>query len=111
MSDESLIRQLTASLKCEVCGQFYSEDDISVLGHDEYFWLLQVRCNACHSQSLFAALVEEETNEALSEVIIDLIETEVEKFQECVITADDVLDMFNFLNEFQGDISQLLDQI
>ncbi len=111
MSDESLIRQLTASLKCEVCGQLYAQDDVSVLGHDENIWVLQVSCAACHSQSMLAALVEEEANEGLPEAIIDLLETEVGKFQDCVITSDDVLDMLIFLHDFQGDISQLLDQI
>ncbi len=111
MSDENLIRQLTASLKCEVCGKYYAEDSISIMGHEEEVWLLQVCCNACHSQRMLAALVEEESEEPTSDTIFDLSETEVEKFQEYIITADDVLDMFNFLSGFKGNINQLFDQI
>ncbi len=111
MSDENLVRQLTASLKCDVCGQLYAEDDVSILGHIEDFWILQVNCASCHSQSMLVALVEENASEPPSSAIIDLMEAEVEKFQDCVITVDDVLDMFIFLKHFEGDISELFGQV
>jgi len=45
------------------------------------------------------------------EVITDLTDTELDKFKEIgVLTADDVLDMHNFLKEFSGDFSQLLNR-
>ena len=113
MSDESLVRQLMASAKCEVCGQCYEEDNISVLGHDTGMWVLQVNCGACHSQSLIAALVEEEdctgdgTTEVPVENISDLTDYELEAFRDRVVTGDDFLDMYNFLEGFRGNISQL----
>ncbi len=112
MSDESFVRQLMASAKCEVCGQPYEENNINVLGHEEEMWVLQVNCGACHSQSLIAALIdegpatEENTNSPIEE-ISDLLDYEQEEFKDRIITGNDFLDMCNFLNGYEGNFSQL----
>jgi hypothetical protein len=110
LSDENLVKQFLTSTKCEVCGQCYQEDNISILGHDENMWVLQVCCGSCHSQSLLAALMDEDedTGSTKVEILTDLLETELEKFTETVVTADDVLDMCIFLAGFRGSFSQLL---
>lgn len=108
MSEENLVRQLMASAKCDVCGRSFEEDDIKILGHDENIWVLEVNCGTCHAQSMLAALKDEEVVEKSVEEISDLLETELEQFGDVVITGDDVLDMHIFLENFEGDIFQLL---
>ena len=102
---EIFIKRLMASMKCGVCGQHYEVDNVRVLGHHEDLWFLRAVCSACHTQCLVAAVIKE--GEA-PEVITDLAETELDKFRNVgAVTADEVLDMHNFLKDFDGDFSQL----
>jgi hypothetical protein len=102
---ENVIKQVMASLKCGVCRQHYEPDNVTVLGHQEDLWFLKVFCPACRTQYLVAAVIKE--GEA-PEVITDLTEAELEKFKNAVgLTADEVLDMHNFLKDFDGDFSRL----
>jgi hypothetical protein len=114
LSDESLVKQLLTSSKCEICGQLYEEVNISILGHDGEMWVLQVSCGGCHTLSLLAAMIDEEgdcefkdESETKAEEFTDLMENEVDIFKDIIITADDVLDMFIFLGRFDGNISRL----
>jgi hypothetical protein len=103
---ENVIKQVMASLKCGVCRQRYEPDNVTVLGHQEDLWFLKVFCPACHTRYLVAVVIKE--GEA-PEVITDLTESEVDKFKNAVgLTADEVLDMHNFLKDFDGDFSRLL---
>ena len=103
--EEGLIKRLMASMKCESCGQHYEVYNIDVLGHREDLWFLRVHCSACHTQCLVAAIVKENR---MSEVVTDLSEIELDKFKDNVIVTDDVLNMHNFLKNFDGNFSRLL---
>ena len=106
--EESLIKRLIASVKCGVCGQRYGLENISILGHRQDLWYMGARCSACRTRSLVAVVVKEDR---VREVITDLTDTELDKFRDIgVLTADDVLDMHNFLKEFSGNFSQLLNR-
>ncbi len=105
MVEENLIRRLIASTKCSVCGQHYETDNISILGHQEELWFLRVSCSACHTQYLVAAIIKEDR---MPELVIDLTEAELDRFRNMdVPAADEMLDMHNFLKDFNGDFSQL----
>jgi len=106
--EENLILKLMASIKCGICGQCYEVDNISVLGHQQDLWFLNAFCSACHTRCLVAAIVEEGR---VPKVITDLTEAELERFRNMdTLTADEVLDMRNFLKDFDGDFSQLFNQ-
>jgi len=108
LAEEKLIKKLMASIKCGVCGQHYEVDNIEVLGHEENLWFLRVWCVACRTQYLAAAVIKEGR---APEVITDLTETELDKFRNMGgPTADEVLDMHNFLKDFDGDFSHLFNQ-
>jgi len=106
--EEGLIKKLMASIKCGVCGQHYEVANIDVLGHQESLWFLKAFCPACHTQCLVAAVIKEDRP---PEVITDLTKAELDKFEDMgVLTADDMLDMHNFLKDFSGDYFQLFNQ-
>jgi len=105
---EGVIKSLMASMECSACGQCYGEDNVDFLGHEGGLWLLRVVCSACHTQYLVAALVREGR---VPEFITDLTEAELDKFRNMdVLTADETLDMHNFLKDFTGDVCQLFGQ-
>lgn len=106
--DKSLIKRLMSSIKCGVCGQRYEIDNIDVLGQHQDLWFLRVLCSACRAQCLVAAVIREGR---LPEVITDLTEAELDKFKNVgILSADEVLDMHNFLKDFDGDFSRLFSQ-
>ena len=108
MVEDNLIKRLMTSVKCSVCGQRYEVDNIDVLGHREDLWFLRVVCPACHTQALVAAVIKEDR---VPKVITDLTEAELDRFRDVgVLTTNDLLDVHNFLKDFDGDFSRLFGQ-
>ena len=108
MMEEGLIKRLMTSLKCDSCGQHYEAYNIEILGHREDMWFLRVFCSVCHTQCLVAAVVKESKAPV---VISDLSEVELEKFKSAgVINDDDILNMHDFLKDFDGNFFQLFAQ-
>jgi len=106
--EEGLIKRVISLMKCGVCGQRYETDNVSVLGHEEGLWFLRLFCPSCQTQYLVAAVIREGKT---PEVITDLTEAELDKFRDAGrLTANEVLDMHNFLKDFDGDFSRLLGQ-
>jgi len=106
--EEGLIKRLMASIKCGVCSHRYEVGNINVISHDQDLWFLSANCSACHTRCLIAAIVREGK---VPEVITDLTEAELSRCRSAgKLTADDVLDMHNFLKSFDGDFSRLFSQ-
>lgn len=102
---DSLIKRLIASIKCGSCGQHYEEDNIDIIEHSDDLWFLRVLCSSCHVKSLVAAIIREDEK---VEVITDLTEAERAKFKDMDgVRADDMLDMHNYLRDFNGDFPSL----
>lgn len=102
--EERLIKKLMTSMKCEECGQNYESYNVDVLGHREDMWFLRVHCPTCHTQCLVAAVVKEEK---VLEEVNDLTDAEMGEHNHETIVVDDMLDMHNFLIDFDGDFSRL----
>ena len=108
MGEEGLIKSLIALVKCGTCGQHYKVNNVSIIGHNRDLWYLKVLCSVCHTQSLVAIVISED---GFLESVTDLTDAEMEKFRGAgALIADDMLDMHNYLKEFSGDVTQLLNQ-
>ena len=106
--EEKLIKRLMTLVKCGSCRQNYEVHDIGVIGHSEDIWFLRVLCSSCQSHCLVAAIINEDK---MPEVVTDLTETELEEFAAGdMVGGDDVLNMHNFLEDFDGDFSRLFGQ-
>ena len=101
------IRQLITNIRCGVCGRRYELDDVRILNHQGDLWVMGVTCANCRTQGLvFATVTEAEA----PEVIADATPEELARFQEMPqINADDVLDIHEFLEGFDGDLIELLE--
>jgi len=103
--DERFVKRLLASMKCCMCNKHYEPGHINVLGHRDNVWFLSVYCSSCQSQGLVAVVIRQGK---APEVITDLSETELARFsRNGRIAADDILEMHNFLKNFDGDFSHL----
>jgi len=106
--EEGLIKKVIASMECRACRQFYNADNIDVIGHEGELWFLRAFCSTCRVQHLIAVVIKEDRAPV---VITDLTEAELDKFRNVgVLTADEMLDIHNFLKDFEGDFSQLFSQ-
>lgn len=105
--EERLIKKLMTSIKCESCGQNYEAYNVDVIGHREDMWFLRALCSKCHTQCLVAAVVR---GGKVPEDVSDLAVAGTDENQYETIEVDDMLDMHNFLIDFDGDFSRLFGQ-
>lgn len=108
--DEQFIKDVVLGSvnKCGNCGHLYEQDNVSVVAHEEGLWLMMMNCPACGSRGLLAALVKDQ---AKAGPIIEVTEKELEGFRTSgVVSSDDVLDMHEFLRDFDGDFAALFNK-
>ena len=100
------IKHLITNIKCAVCQSHYKPEDIHIIDHRDELWVMAVSCGQCHTRGLIFAIIKE-TEE--SESIAELTPEEWGRFRKMSqIDADDVLDMHQFLRDFDGDFVGLL---
>ena len=105
---EAFLKRLFSQIKCESCGHSYEVAGVEILGHEDNLWLFSTSCSHCQKQGLVAIVVKKEK---IGERVTDLTEAEYERFSRAVtVGVDDVLDMHNFLKEFEGDLTCMLSE-
>ncbi|HYH13448.1 MAG TPA: hypothetical protein VD789_13905 [Thermomicrobiales bacterium] len=107
--------------RCSVCHRDFSTDDIHIINRQPDMWTMMVECTDCHSRNFVAALMNDGdpgearlalrrlSNAASQELTaakreIDPADTLPEGEP---VSASDVVDMHDFLNEFDGDFKRL----
>lgn len=101
-----LVLQLVTRLRCVECGRLYEPEDFVLVHRWEDMWVLSTRCRNCNE--LCHVVVYMQLG-AEPEPIIDLTPEEIETAGDWPpITADDLLDVHAFLQEFDGDFEKLL---
>lgn len=103
---EVFLNLLFSLIKCDVCGQSYGLADIEIIGHQESLWFVNASCGFCQNRGLIVLVIKESDATGIA---ADLVRPEGDKFaQSRVVGIDDVLDMHNFLREFNGDFAGIL---
>jgi hypothetical protein len=103
--NESFLKRLFSTIKCNTCGQRYKVGNIRIIDNQGELWFLNAYCSSCGTKGLIVAVVEDGR---ATEVITDLTEADFDKFSHGeIVGVDDVLDMHNFLKEFDGDFAEL----
>ena len=107
----SEVRRIVLSVveDCIQCQQRFSVEDMRVVGRNGNLWVLAVRCPECASQSFVAAVVgEHDDGTTIEAAAIDLVDDEFEEPESIdPVTVDDVLDVHEFLEEFDGNFLRL----
>lgn len=95
---------LTAMDRCEVCKRPYRIGNVEIIGHQDEFWFLSISCPNCKNRNLIAAFMDGRR----LEIISDLTPEEKTRLVESdTVTADDVIDVHQFLKSFNGDFISL----
>jgi len=102
--EERIVKKLMTSVKCSTCGQTYAVRNITILGRYQHLWFISGFCPACRTYCLLVATVSRDK----VQIATDLTGEEMARFKHLPrLTANDVLDMHNFLKKFNGDFSRL----
>lgn len=110
--------------RCIVCHHQFHSDDITVISREREMWTMLVECTDCHARNFVAAVLNDgDPDEAhlalrrLSEQAVqgpkatsapEIVMESVPGNQGEPVTASDVVDMYEFLNDFDGDFHSLL---
>jgi hypothetical protein len=102
------IRDRARFYNCPVCGRSLKGCDIQVLSHEEERFHLQVTCAQCQVTfivvlAIAGGAVEEVESEEIGVSVAQLPAPEP-------ISVDEILDVHLFLKDFQGTLTDLLQQ-
>lgn len=102
---ERLLKQLISTFRCHVCRRTFEQDHVRIAARQEKVWIVSVRCSRCRNQQMFCVVPKEDESVA---PFRDLTSDEEQEFGSLpALSSDDVLDMHEFLSEFNGDFKGL----
>ncbi len=119
MDGPDWLRTQLTSFTCPACGRRYRGSKIRLLAERDGLFFVDLDCARCGSHTVAIVTVEIEDSQASITEISDLsLSTDFlsEHLGEelppgaAPVTADDVLEMHEFLARFQGDVSHLFRQ-
>lgn len=103
--NERFIKQLLSTVRCSECGDHYQADNLKILGHQDDTWFVNACCPACYKRAFVVAVIKKDKP---LQIITELSEAETAKFSQAgEISSDDILDLHNFLKDFNGDFVTL----
>jgi len=104
-----IIGYLVAHTQCVGCGQHYARGDVAIHDHRGDVWLAAVTCRHCGLQGLVMASVRAKDVQQLAQTA-DAAEQDWAALQRLgPISSDEVLDFHCFLEQYRGDLKQLLE--
>ncbi len=108
MSIIEFIRDRARFYNCPVCGRSLKGCDVQVLSHEEERFHLQVTCAQCQVTFIVVLAIAGGAVEEIEKVIPehDLEPVAVAE----PITVDEILDLHLYLKNFQGTLSELMQQ-
>jgi DNA-directed RNA polymerase subunit RPC12/RpoP len=125
MDSDVRIKQLVLRRmeRCIVCHRHFDQDDISVISREQDMWTMLVACPECHARNYVAAVMNDgnpeeaqlalrRLSERATEDLVATGHTEAlspldEISSDSPVSAADVVDMYEFLAEFDGDFRAL----
>jgi len=103
--------------RCSVCHRGFEPDDVHVLSRKSDMWMLMVSCGECQARNFVAAVIgdgdAEEAQLALRRLGEEHVRgrTDIEPEDEGVsgdpVSVDDVIEIHQFLQGFDGDFKAL----
>ncbi|MEW6233609.1 MAG: hypothetical protein AB1566_15040 [Chloroflexota bacterium] len=98
---ERMIRRMMTQVECAVCGHRYRAEDIRFLARHNQAWFFAVVCGRCRTHGLVTVFMQKGLPH------VEITSQELERFQALPpLGADDVIDMHETLERFDGDFAQ-----
>jgi hypothetical protein len=100
-----LVLRLVTHLRCVECGRLYDPEDFALVQRRKDVWVLSTRCRSCDEPCQVIVFLRPV---AEGEPPTDLTPDEAQNLAgQPPISSDDVLDMHDLLQRFDGDIEML----
>ncbi len=97
-----VIRYIRQNIPCASCKSSFARDSFSILGCMPMECMLGVVCYGCNAQAILIVTISISQDKNTSQRSIDI---HVERGDS--ISKNDILDIKNFLKNFEGDFSEL----
>lgn len=102
--EERLLKEMVSRFRCHVCRRAFEREQVRVAARQDQIWFVSVRCGYCRKQQLFCLALSDSALEEAG----DLSAAEEERFAAMSpVSSDDVLDIHEFLVEFNGNFRTL----
>jgi hypothetical protein len=99
--------------RCSVCHRSFEPEDVHVLSRKSDMWMLMVSCDECHARNFVAAVIGDGDAEEAQLALRRLgeehlrarqgIPPEMDDIPMDPVSVDDVLEIHEFLQDFDGD--------
>ncbi len=116
-TSDKLIKRIVLNRmeRCSVCHHGFEPEDIHVLSRKADMWMMVVECTECHARNFVAAVLGDgdpsEAQLALRRLSEGYAEAEADEpaagERGAPVSVDDVVDMHEFLRDFDGDFQRL----
>ncbi len=110
--------------RCIVCHHHFQPDDITIISRESDMWTMLVECTDCHARNFVAAVLNDGDPEEAQMALRRLTERAMREVKEPArsmapdiepeyvpagepVSASDVLDMYEYLQDFDGDFQAL----
>jgi transcription elongation factor Elf1 len=115
MDSPDWLRTQLTTFTCPACGRRYRGSKMRLLAEREGLFFVDLDCSRCGSHTVAIVTVELDDSEVTIEVSDVVGEDEIEHLGEPLpvgaapVTADDVLEMHQFLARYQGNLGELIE--
>jgi hypothetical protein len=123
MNDEQirqLLQKLGIVLECPRCGHKYDLEDISLRSYNGSTYNLKLVCNLCHTPVTASIAISGDLKNIAenfaslapsAQKIFDIAKPQSKKpARKLKITNDDILDMHQYLKEFDGNFEKIFEK-
>lgn len=100
-SQERLLRQLIGSRRCQVCRREFDREHMRLAARHDQLWIVSVRCRLCRNQEVFWITPKDFDVDGI------VAAERAKSAGQPAITGDDLLDVHQFLKEFDGNFKEL----
>ena len=111
MDAESWLTSELASFGCAACGQAYGQGHIRLIAQREELYFVDLSCDRCGSQAVAIVTIQIDGETATLDTgeLVRAQQSEPDAAPDGQpISADDVLDAHALLDDFEGDVHQLI---
>jgi len=111
MDAESWLTSELASFGCAACGQAYGQGHIRLIAQREELFFVDLSCDHCGSQAVAIVTIQIDGDRATLEggELVRVDEPDPDEVPDPPpVSADDVLDAHRLLDDFHGDVYQLI---
>lgn len=115
MDSPDWLRAQLTTFTCPACSRRYRGSRMRLLAEREGLFFVDLDCSRCGSHTVAIVTVEVDESDVTIEVSDVVGEDEIDHLGEPLplgaapVTADDVLEMHEFLDRFQGSLGALLE--